>query len=249
MLFTGSVMLKVNSRYELVSRQFLLQLILLFISIDVCLASGTLVHSIDFSKQPEGDARPWLEKKGFLLKLDASDLEVKFHNNQLNLETKEQKTAIFVLKLAPENYLKNITSIVIEWGVTRQPIGADWEKGNNRVPIALMFFFGTEKIKSGLPFGINSAPYFLSPFIGHNEVPGKVYTGKLYKRGGRYLCVAVSDGSAAVIKSTIKIDPKYKTLFHQGGIPELTAIAFQMNTEDTEGGAAAFIRKLDFYSD
>ncbi|WP_221896093.1 hypothetical protein [Bathymodiolus japonicus methanotrophic gill symbiont] len=48
------------------------------------------------------------------------------------------------------------------------------------MPIALMFFFGTEKISSGLPFGINSAPYFLSPFIGLKETPGKVYTGKLY---------------------------------------------------------------------
>ena len=79
-------------------------------------------------------------------------------------------------------------------------------------------------------------------------MPGKVYTGKLYKEGGRYLCVAISDGSSKVIKSTINIDPKFMKLFHKGDIPAITGIAFQMNTEDTEGGAAAFIRKLDFYS-
>ena len=249
MLFTGNVMIKRNTRLKFVVRLLALQVFLLLLSAEICQAKGSLVHSIDFSKQPEGDARPWLENKGYILELDASEIDVKFHNNQLSLETKEEKVGIFALKLAEENYLKNITSIDIEWGVIRQPAGADWENGNNRVPIALMFFFGTEKISSGLPFGINSAPYFLSPFIGKKEVPGKVYTGKLYKKGGRYLCVAVSDGTREVIKSTIKIDPRYKKLFHKGNIPPLTAIAFQMNTEDTEGGASAFIRKLDFYSD
>ena len=248
MLFMGSVMIKMNTSLALVLKQLTLQVLLLFISTELCLANGSLVYSIDFSKQPEGDARPWLEKKGYILKLEASEIDAKFYNNRLNLETKEQKAGIFALKLAPENYLKNITSIDIEWGVIRQPAGADWENGNNRVPVALMFFFGTKNISSGLPFGINSAPYFLSPFIGHNEVPGKVYTGNLYKEGGRYLCVAVSDGSEEVIKSTIKIDPRYLKLFNKGKIPSLTAIAFQMNTEDTEGGASAFIRKLDFYA-
>ena len=238
-----------NTRFALIVRQLVLHGFLLFISINICQASGRLVYSIDFSKQPAGDARSWLEKKGYILKLDAEEIDVKFGNNRLNLETKEQKTGIFALKLAPENYLKNVTSINIEWGVIRHPTGADWENGNNRVPIALMFFFGTEKISSGLPFGINSSPYFLSPFIGHKEVPGKVYTGKLYQEGGRYLCVAVSDGSEELIKSTIKIDPRYMKLFHKGSVPSLTGIAFQMNTEDTEGGASAFIRKLEFYSD
>lgn len=238
-----------NTRFELMVGQLALQVFLLLISVNICQASNRLVYSIDFSTQPEGDARPWLEKKGFLQRLDAPEINVNFRNARLNLKTKEQKTAIFALKLTPEAYLKNISSIQIEWGVTRQPVGADWENGNNRVPIALMFFFGTEKISSGLPFGINSAPYFLSPFIGHKEVLGKVYTGKLYKEGGRYLCVAVSDGSNKTIKSTIKIDPRYMKLFHKSKIPPLTAIAFQINTVDTEGGASSFIRKLDFYSD
>lgn len=244
-----SVMTKVNNELKLTMPKFFLWVLLLFIPINICQAQGNLVYSIDFSNQPDGDARPWLKKKGYLQELDADEINVNFHNNQLNLETNKQKAAIFALQLAPEAYLKNISSIDIEWGVTRQPTGANWEKGNNRVPIALMFFFGTEKISSGLPFGINSAPYFLSPFIGNKEVPGKAYTGKLYKKGGRYLCLAVSNGSGKVIKSTLKIDPRYMKLFHKGDIPPLTAIAFQMNTKDTDGGASAFIRKLDFYSD
>lgn len=116
------------------------------------------------------------------------------------------------------------------------------------MPIAMMSFFGTEKISSGLPFGINSALYFLSPFIGLKETPGKVYKGKLYKKGGRYICVAITDGSSEVIRSTIKIDPRYLKQFSKNSIPPLAAIAFQMNTKDTEGGAHAFIRKLNFYA-
>lgn len=211
-------------------------------------AGTTLVHSIDFSKQPEGNAIPWFEQRGYLLKLDAYDLGVSFKNNRLNLETTEQKSAIIGLKLNPKNYLKNVTSIEIEWGVVRQPKGANWENGNNRVPIALMFFFGTEKISSGLPFGINSAPYFLSPFIGLNEQSGKVYTGKLYQEGGRYICVAVTQGSDEIIKSKVKVDPRFLKLFSKDEIPPITAVAFQMNTMDTKGGAHAFIRKIDFYS-
>ena len=212
-------------------------------------AGSKLVHSIDFSKQPEGDARPWFEKRGYLMKLDADEIEVTFKNNQLNLETVEPKTGIFGIKLKPENYLADITSIEIEWGVEKQPQGANWETGNNRVPIALMFFFGTEEISSGLPFGINSAPYFLSPFIGSKEKPGKVYLGKLYQEGGRYICVAITEGSEKTIKSTVKIDPRYMKFFDKDEIPPITAIAFQMNTMDTQGGARAFIRKLSFYAD
>jgi hypothetical protein len=215
----------------------------------VCFAEKKLVHSIDFTTQPEGDAHPWFKKQGYLLELDANDIEVTFKNNQLNLETREPKTAVFGLKLKPENYLANITSIEIEWGVEKQPQGANWEAGNNRVPIALMFFFGTEEVSSGLPFGINSAPYFLSPFIGLKEKLGKVYLGKLYREGGRYICVAVTTGSEKLIKSTVKIDPRYLKLFNKNDIPPITAIAFQMNTMDTQGGARAFIRKLRFYSD
>ncbi|NOQ63508.1 MAG: hypothetical protein GQ582_03235 [Methyloprofundus sp.] len=247
MLFMENVMLKLNIKSPL--KLFIIPLCLLYFQAGHCLAEPRLVHSIDFSKPAEGDARPWLAKKGYIQELDADEIEVNFRNNQLNLTTSGEKSGIFALQLAEKNYLNNITRIEIEWGVSRQPTGANWEEGNNRVPIALMFFFGTDKISSGLPFGLNAAPYFLSPFIGRKETLGKTYTGKLYKEGGRYLCVAVSEGSAEVIKSTIKVNPRFMKLFKQADVPPLTGIAFQMNTTDTEGGASAFIRKLEFYAD
>lgn len=242
--------MKITSRLQFIGLRRLGSIVLLlFFTIAIPVHAGTkLIHSIDFSKQPEGNAIPWFEKRGYLLKLDAYDLDLSFKNSQLNIETTDEKTGIVGLQLKPDNFLQNVRFIEIEWGVVRQPKGADWENGNNRVPIALMFFFGTEKISSGLPFGINSAPYFLSPFIGLNEQSGKVYTGKLYKEGGRYICVAVTRGSDEVIKSRVKVDPRFLKLFSKDQIPPITGVAFQMNTLDTEGGAHAFIRKIDFYS-
>lgn len=208
----------------------------------------TLVRSIDFSQQPDGDARAWLLERGYLMKLDADDFELKFKNGQLNIKTSDSKASLFVLKLKPENYIADVSSIEIEWGVLKHPDGANWEEENNRVALAFMFFFGTEKISSGLPFQINSAPYFISPFIGFKEQKGKTYIGKLYKKGGRYICVATTDGSEKLIKSSLDINPEYMNLFNTDIIPPITGIAFQMNTNDTQGGAHAFIQKLNFYS-
>lgn len=223
--------------------------LLLLTVISTSHAERTLVHSIDFSVQSDGDARSWFIDKGYLMKLDSDDIELTFKNKQLNLQTSESRAGIFGLTLKPENYLAHVTSVDIEWGVIKQPQGADWEAGNNRLAIAFMFFFGTEEISSGLPFGLNSSPYFLSPFIGSKEIPGKVYTGKLYKKGGRYICVAVTEGSDKLIKSSFKIDPRYLKVFAKDEIPPITGIAFQMNTRNTKGGAQAFVRKLSFYAD
>ena len=71
---------------------------------------------------------------------------------------------------------------------------------------------------------------------------------QLYKEGGRYICVAVTQGSDEIIRSKVKVDPRYLKLFSKDEIPPITAVAFQMNTMDTNGGAHAFIRKIDFYS-
>lgn len=205
-----------------------------------------LVYSIDFSQLPDGTARPWLEQQGYFFELDAYDLDMQFKNGQLVIQTQDSITGIAGLQLEENKWIHGVTEIEIEWGVLKQPDGANWEESNNRVPIALMFFFGSKKINSGLPFGINSAPYFISPFIGKLEKEGKTYTGKLYRKGGRYVCIATTDGNDELISSTLKIDPKYLNLFNKTEIPPITGIAFQMNTKDTSGGASAFIKRVNF---
>lgn len=208
-----------------------------------------IVHTINFSNVQEGDAKKWLVDQGYALKLEAKYLDMQFKNNRLKIESEDEIAGLVVLKLKKTNWLYDISRIDIEWGVNKHPEGAGWELGYNKVSIALMFFFGEETVSSGLPFGINSAPYFISPFIGNHEVEGKTYTGKLYKKGGRYVCVAVTEGRGELIKSSLQIDPRYLNEFEKETIPAITGIAFQMNTQDTESGASAFIKKITFISD
>ena len=207
---------------------------------------GSVLYSLDFTKQKDGDAKAWLRSKGFKFLLDANNFSMKFSGGKLLISTTENKAAVIGVKLPKGKYLNNIGSVKIEWGVDRFPKGANWASGNNRLAIGAMFSFGTENLDSGLPFGLNAAPYFLGPFIGEKEVVGKQYLGKLYKEGGRYYCVSRKNGGTTVI-THFNIDQKFKQAFKKS-TPPLTAFAFQMNTKNTSGGAQAFIKKITFYS-
>ena len=213
-------------------------------------AEPKVVYSIDFGQEETGDASAWLESQGFETLLDADHLQVAFKGGALNVSTTESMAGVFALKFGKQDYLQNVKNVVIEWGVSRFPTGADWEQGNNRVPIAVMFSFGDKKLSSGLPFDVNPAPYFLSPFIGEKEPVDKMYIGTLYVEGGRYFCV--SNGGPTPLGQTIatkfEVADRFKEVFEQDATPPVTGLAFQMNTDDTEGGAEAFIRKIIFYS-
>lgn len=212
-------------------------------------AAPKALYGIDFGQEETGDASAWLESQGFKTLLDADQLQVAFKDGALNISTNESVAGVFALKFGKQDYLPEVKHVVVEWGVNRFPTGADWEQGNNRVPIAIMFSFGDKKLSSGLPFGVNPAPYFLSPFIGEKEQVDKMYVGTLYEEGGRYFCV--SNGGPPVgetIATKFEVANRFKETFKQDSTPPVTGFAFQMNTDDTDGGAEAFIRKIVFYS-
>ena len=209
-------------------------------------ASENIIARIDFSGQEAGNAIPWLTKQGYKLELDADKLHPRFHDGSIVLSTTEEVAGLVVKKFDQGEYLYNVKAIRIEWGVNRYPEGADWENEINRVPIAVMLSFGTEELPSGLLFGIKAAPYFISPFIGLKEKEGKEYLGKLYKKGGRYYCVASGDQSGKTIITNFEIDQRFKRTFNQPSTPPITAFSFQMNTKDTDGSAEAFLRKVEF---
>jgi len=148
----------------------------------------------------------------------------------------------------PDEYIHQVKRVRIEWGVYQYPTGADWENGVNRVPIAVILTFGTKEFKSGIFLGIKPSPYFLSPFIGLKEREGKEYLGKYYKEGGRYYCIASGDRSGETIITDFEVDDRFKRAFGESMTPPITSFAFQMNTEDTQGGAKAFLRKIEFLS-
>jgi hypothetical protein len=212
-------------------------------------ANEKTIYTIDFTGQKDGSAISWLEKNGFEFELAANELNPRFENDALVISTKNKVAGLFGLKFKQQDFIHNVKRVEIIWGVNRYPKGADWENGINRVPIALMLSFGTKKISSGLPFGISSAPYFLSPFIGKKEQLDKMYIGRLWREGGRYFCVASGDQSGKIITTDFEIDKRFKETFGQKKTPPITAFVIQKNTDDTEGGSEAFIKKVKFLSE
>ncbi|KYJ86772.1 hypothetical protein [Sulfurovum riftiae] len=209
-------------------------------------AGGKVLYSLDFTKQKDGDAKAWLRSKGFKFLLDANKLSMKFQGGKLVIETSGEEAGMFGVKFPPSRYLKNIGSVRIVWGVDRFPKGANWAAGNNRLAIGTLISLGTKKLSSGLPLGINAAPPFFGPFIGQKERVGGRYLGMLYKEGGRYYCVSNKNGGAT-ITTNFNISQKFQQEFKKPA-PPVTAFGFQMNTEDTSGGAKAFIKSITFYS-
>ncbi|BAF73310.1 hypothetical protein [Sulfurovum sp. NBC37-1] len=221
-------------------------LIFLLITSTFSFAGGNVLYSLDFTKQKDGDAKAWLRSKGFKFMLEASKLSMKFKGGKLVISTSGEYAGMIGVKLPSSRYLKNIGSVKIVWGVDKFPKGADWAGGNNRLAIGALIALGTEKLSSGLPLGINAAPPFFGPFIGEKERVGGRYLGKLYKKGGRYYCVS-NKNSGATVTTHFGISQKYQQEFKKPA-PPVTAFAFQMNTEDTSGGAQAFIKSITFYS-
>ncbi len=212
-------------------------------------AKSEIIHAIDFSGHGFGSAIDWLRARGFSLKLDAEDLNPRFENDAIVLSTYGEKAGLIGKTFADHEILYGVKRVRIEWGVRRYPQGADWERGVKRVPIALILTFGKQKLSSGLPFIIESAPYFLSPFIGLKEREGKMYLGKYYKKGGRYFCVASGNQVGKTIVTDFEVDERFRTAFNKLVTPPITAFAFQMNTKDTYGGAEAFLRRVEFLSE
>ncbi|RUM70513.1 MAG: hypothetical protein DSZ09_04280 [Sulfurovum sp.] len=216
-------------------------IVIMMLTLTSLMGGSKVLYTLDFSKQKDGDALPWLKSKGFEFFLSSKALHLRFNQGLLTFGTTGEKAGLFGVRFSKA--LPNIGSVVIEWGVKQFPKGANWSKGNNRVALAAMFAMGTKKYSSGVPFA-KKMPYFLSAFIGKKETVGKAYKGKLYKKTGRYYCVSNKKG---LIKTRFNIAKKFTQAFDKKE-PPLTAFGFQMNTKDTKGGATAVIKKITFYS-
>lgn len=207
-------------------------------------AQSQLLYKFDFGKYPDGDALTTLQKEGFVFYLSAKKLHLRFKNKRLELETDEAKAGLFGIML--KDPLQNVTKVKIVWGVERFPQKANWEKGNNRLALGAIIVLGTKEFPSGAPrFIAPPSPYFIAPFIGEKEQKGKMYLGKLYKKGGRYYCISNDKG---VITTEFDLYKKFRENFNDE-LPPVTAFAFQMNTKNTHGGAKAFIKSISFYTD
>jgi hypothetical protein len=203
------------------------------------------IYSLDFTTQPSGNALPWLKEQGFQFKLGIEAMNPRFEKGALVLSTERPEAGVLGYIFAGGSELSGVERLRLVWGVSKFPDGANWERGINRTALAVMVSFGHERLSSGLPFGLFAAPYFISPFIGAKEIEGKTYTGKFWKKGGRYLCVKCPNVGEIVV-TDLNVDQLFKKLFNKTPTPPVTAIGIQMNTKGTEGKAAAFIRRIEF---
>ena len=206
------------------------------------LAAEEVVRVLDFTAQPNGNATHWLKQQGYEFKLQAAALNPRFQDGALWLSTRRKEAGLFALTFPEGKALTDVKRVRITWGVEKFPEGADWERGVNRTALAIMISFGHERLPSGLPLGALAAPAFICPFLGAKEPAGKVYTGKLWKLGGRYISVK-SGKPGEVVVSEVEIDHRFCALFKKTSTPPVTGIGIQMNTKDTQGEAAAFLKK------
>jgi hypothetical protein len=225
----------------MIQRNIFLALILLLIGITANASAEKVIYAIDFSGQPDGPAARWLEEKGFEFKLGAVNLDTYFIDNRLKLQTQGENAGLFVKNL----HLPNTKRIRIYWGVDRYPQGADWEKGVNAVPLAVMVSFGTKRIDSGA-FYIPDAPYFIGLFLGEKEREGKPYLGRYFKKGGRYYCTPCGVSQGKTVITEFDLEKAFKTQFKSNDVPPLSRFGFQINTQDTRGGASAFLQRVEF---
>ncbi len=200
-----------------------------------------VVHSIDFTGQPEGEARTWLREQGFELRMSANELSPRFSDRGLVLSTEDAITGLF----AKELRLTGADRVRVTWGVDRYPEGANWEKGTYRVPVAIMIAFGKKEIASGSLF-VPNVPYFISLFLSKNAEPGKGYTANYYHKGGRYFCAPCSPPAGEAVTTTFDMSETFKRTFDKKQVPPITGFSFQMNTKNTRGGAKAFIERVEF---
>jgi hypothetical protein len=203
-------------------------------------AASRVLHRVDFSTQPDGDAVAWLKRQGFELHLRAHELAPRFEQGRLVLETATETAGGFVQTL----HVPGVRRLRVRWGVDRYPQGADWAKGVYRVPIAVMVSFGEDKIASGSLF-IPNAPYFLSVFLGEHEQEGRAYTARYYKKGGRYFCQPCGVPPGQTVVTEFDLDTHFTEQFQQRVLPPVSSVSFQMNTTDTTGGARAFLINIE----
>ncbi|WP_290653446.1 DUF3047 domain-containing protein [Aquisalimonas sp.] len=202
-----------------------------------------VVYSIDFTGEPDGDALGWLRERGFELELKARQLNPHFDGGRLVLETSGREAGLFTRKID----LEEVRRIRVTWGVERYPQGTDWDGGTYRVAIATMVSFGQERQPSGSVF-VPNAPYFVGLFLDKNAQEGKAYTARYYTQGGRYFCEPCGAPAGETVTTEFDLHEAFEREFDQSP-PPVSSYAFQMNTNDTRGGARAFLKRIEFLTE
>ena len=200
--------------------------------------------TIDFTDFTHGSIEKWLFNKGFELQKDTRNADkIVLTAGKQGLVIHANKQA-FGLIMNKNVDIRKYRYIKIDWGIIQYPLNASWEYQRKNEALAVMVFFGHEKIDSGSIF-IPNTPYFLSLFLGPDEVLQKAYRAKFFKESGRWVCLG-NPRPGITIRSEYDLLDAYQKYFGKANTPAISAIAVSIDTSNSgnNGKAASFIKRI-----
>lgn len=208
-------------------------------------AQGTA--SFTFPQNSHMDSYSWLRQNGFVLKNGAADItQFKLFFSPDGLVVQAVKPA---LGLIVKDNLKidNFKKIIIKWGVSNYPTGANWDKGIHNEPLMVYVFFGDQLYSSDSWFIPNSPP-FIGFYLGKHDKVGGCHIGRHFTKGGRYVCVA-NPPPTQTITSEIDLVAEFKKAFGNS-IPMpsfISGISIESDTSDLAGTclSSAFVQSIE----
>ncbi len=208
-------------------------------------AGPTVIYSMDFAGFPGGIVLNWLRSKGFEAKQDATNASKVVFFDQGGDLVLETKTRAFGL-LLNEADVAGYSKIRIQWGVDVFPPGASYANGVRSEAVMVYVFFGKDRLASGSLF-IPDSPYFLGLFLCEGDKIGEPYTGRYFKAGGRFICVA-HPPAGELITTEFPLGDAFKRAFGQTTVPDISGFGISIDTNNARGNAVAraFVRRIEF---
>jgi hypothetical protein len=208
------------------------------------------VRLVTFGDHQQGSVDAWVQRKGFKLERDARQrdrIALAAGANGLLVETKRRAFGIMTNEGVN---VPDFTYIEIDWGVSKQPEGASYERGVRNEALMLMVFMGDERQPSGSML-IPDSPFFVGLFLcsGGDKV-NHPYVGTYFQKSGRYVC-ADKAPLGQLITSRFNLLEAYRSYFdkERDDDPGISGLALAIDTQKAGGGgtSSAFIREIRFF--
>ena len=204
---------------------------------------------LNLSDYREGPVEDWLMSKGFVFEKDAKRrdrIDLDFTEDTLVIEA---KTKVFGLLANESINLPTFSQIQIEWGVSRFPKGASYERKIRNEALMIYVFMGDEKMPSGA-FFIPNSPFFIALYLCEDDRVNHPYVGRYFKKSGRYVCLDRPAPGEMVI-STFDLLPAYHKFFDKefDDDPAISGIALSVDTKKAGAGgkSSAFVKRITFF--
>ena len=214
------------------------------------LPAASPIFELDATRA-SGDSERWFQEQGWEFREDLKDMRPRFEDGAWVVEPQSDELGLAIRQFAPEEFMSNVRTLRIGWGVDQYPEGADWSgprsaRRNTRNAIAVMLFFGQEKQDSGSAF-VPDLPYFLSFFLGENERPGSAYFSNYWQKGGRYFCIPCDGSTGKVFITEVDLPSLFEREFGRP-MPPITGITIEVDVQNTSAHngrhSKAFLRRI-----